>query len=161
MIIRLARNSDGEAVVRLVSRLMEELGFEGVDGKGLGEVFKDLVGGEGQGFAMVAEKDGKIIAICTVSGVIALRTRGIYGIVQEMYVSPELRGRGIGAELLQATLRQAQLLGCSMVEVGTPPEGVRQGRFYRRAGFKRFGDRFRYTVDAAGEIVGATLVVAQ
>lgn len=148
MLIRLARDSDGEATVRLVSRLMEELGFKEFDGHGLKETFKDLVGGGTQGFAMVAEGDGTITALCTVSLVVALRTRGIYGIVQEMYVSPELRGRGIGAELLQATLRQAQLLGCSMVEVGTPPEGGRQGRFYCRVGFKRFGDRFRYTFDA-------------
>ena len=150
MIIRLAKNSDGAAVVRSVSRLMEELGFEDFDGEGLGEVFTDLVGGEGHGFAMVAEENGKITAICTVSKVIALRTSGLYGIVQEMYVSPEVRGQRIGAELLLAALRQAQLLGCSMVEVGTPPEGTRQGRFYCRAGFKRFGDRFRYTFDAAG-----------
>jgi hypothetical protein len=40
MLIRLARDSDGEATVRLVSRLMEELGFKEFDGHGLEETFK-------------------------------------------------------------------------------------------------------------------------
>ncbi len=123
---------------------MIELGFQKFDGQGLREVFIDLIQNDRQGFVMLAENDEAICAICTVSIILALRTKGIYGIVQKIYVLPELRGQKIGAELLLATLQHARSLGCSMVEVGTPPEGTRQGQFYRRVGFKRFGDRFRW-----------------
>lgn len=147
MNIRLARESDGDAVIWLVSDLMKELGFPEFNGKGLGKIFMGLVKSGKQGFVMLAERDETICGICAVSFVMALRASGVSGIVQEMYVSPELRGQKIGAELLVAALEHAQSVGCSIVEVGTPPEGSRQGRFYQRIGFKRFGDRFRYLFD--------------
>ncbi len=109
--------------------------------------FQGMVDGGKHGFVMLAESDDTICGICTVSFVVSLRTRGVYGIVQEMYILPELRGQRIGAKMLISTLEYAQSVGCIMVEVGTPPEGSRQSRFYKGVGFKRFGDRYRYKFD--------------
>ncbi len=149
MNIRLAKESDYEAVVRLVSELMIELGFREFEGESVDEIFMDFIQSEARGYVMLAESNENICGVCTVSIVMALRTKGVYGIIQEMYVLPGIRGQGIGEKLLEAALEYAQSVGCSMVEVGTPPEGSRQGRFYQGGGFKRFGDRFRYTF--AGE----------
>ena len=67
---------------------------------------------------------------------------------REMYILPELlRGQRIGAKMLISAIEYAQSVGCIMVEVGTPPEGSRQSRFYKGVGFKRFGDRYRYKFD--------------
>ena len=126
---------------------MIELGFPQFNGQGLGTIFMDLVQSGRQGYVMLAEKDETICDICTVSFVMVLQAIGVYGIVQEMFVSPELRARRIGAEMLVAALEHSQSVGCRMVEVGTTPEGSRQGRFYQRAGIKRFGDRFRHQFD--------------
>jgi GNAT superfamily N-acetyltransferase len=139
MNIRLAKESDYEAVVRLVSELMIELGFREFDGAGVDEIFRDFIQSEARGYVMLAESNENICGVCTVSIVMALRTKGVYGIIQEMYVLPEIRGQGIGEKLLEAALEYAQSVGCRMVEVGTPPEGSRQGRFYQGGDFKRFG----------------------
>lgn len=147
MNIRLAKESDGETVIQLVSEMMIELGFPEFDDRDLGKIFKGLEQGGKHGFVMLAESDETICGICTVSFVVALRTRGVYGIVQEMYVLPGLRNQRIGVEMLVAALEYAQSVGCIMVEVGTPPEGSRQNRFYKGVGFKRFGDRYRYRFD--------------
>jgi GNAT superfamily N-acetyltransferase len=61
-----------------------------------------------------------------------------------MFILPSFRRQGIGAQLLASALERARAGGFSMLEVGTPPEGARQGRFYARAGFLRFGDRWRF-----------------
>jgi GNAT superfamily N-acetyltransferase len=151
MNIRLAKNSDGETVIQLVSDLMIELGFPEFDGRNLGKIFLGMVEGGNHGFVMLAESEETICGICTVSFVVSLRTRGVYGIVQEMYILPELRGQRIGAKMMVAALEYAQSVGCIMVEVGTPPEGSRQSKFYKRVGFKRFGDRYRYKFDIKSE----------
>jgi GNAT superfamily N-acetyltransferase len=147
MNIRQAKNSDSEIVTQMVSDLMIELGFPEFDGGNLDKIFKGMVDGGKYGFVMLAEGDDAICGICTVSFVASLRTRGVYGIVQEMYVLPGLRGNKIGAEMLITALEYAQSVGCIMVEVGTPPEGSRQSRFYKGVGFQRFGDRYRYKFD--------------
>ncbi len=73
----------------------------------------------------------------------AIRSSGPYAIIQEMYVVPELRRQGIGAELVEEAISQTRLLGCSMVELGTPLNGQRQERFYERLGFQIVGSRLR------------------
>ena len=124
---------------------MIELGFGEFDEEGVDEIFMGFIQSEARGYVMLAESNENICGLCTVSTVMALRTKGVYGIIQEMYVLPGLRGQGIGEKLLETALEYAQTAGFSMVEVGTPPEGRRQGSFYKGGGFKRFGDRFRYT----------------
>ncbi len=80
MNIRLANKSDGETVIHLVSELMIELGFPEFDDRDLGEIFKGLEQGGKHGFVMLTESDDTICGICSVSFVVALRTRGVYGI---------------------------------------------------------------------------------
>ncbi len=104
MNIRLAKESDYEAVVRLVSELMIELGFREFDAEGVDEIFMDFIQSEARGYVMLAESNENICGVCTVSIVMALRTKGVYGIIQEMYVLPGIRGQGIGEKLLEAAL---------------------------------------------------------
>ena len=75
----------------------------------------------------------------------ALRSRGRYAIVQEMFVEPALRGSGIGASLLHFALDEAAASGCRFVELGTPLGGARPIAFYEREGFARVGERLRWT----------------
>ena len=144
--LRLAGPSDAMVVIELVAKLMTELGFSPYDSRGTDSVFPGFVEDGTSGFIMVAEAEGVIAGICGVSAVLALRTRGIYGIVQEVYVLPEYRRAQIGEALLKTSIDHARALGYAMVEVGTPPDGERQGRLYQRSGFRRFGDRYRHTL---------------
>lgn len=144
--LRLAGSPDARVVTELVAKLMIELGFSSYDSSGTDSVFQGFAEDGTSGFIMVAEVENLIVGICSVSTVLALRTRGAYGIVQEIYVLPEYRDARIGETLLKASVDHARALGYAMVEVGTPPDGERQGRFYRRSGFKRFGDRYRHTL---------------
>jgi GNAT superfamily N-acetyltransferase len=95
------------------------------------------------GFVFLAESGGTPAAVCTVSLVHALRAAGRYAIVQEMYVAPDLRSTGLGAQLLARALDHARSLGCSFAELGTPLGGERQIAFYRRSGFFPVGERLR------------------
>ena len=52
-----------------------------------------------------------------------------------MYVAPQHRGMGLGAELLRTLIGLATEAGCSRVEVHS---GRRAVSFYEKAGFEHF-----------------------
>lgn len=148
MNIRCATSGDAEQVLSLVNRLLEELGGTPLPAKATNATFDRLVEDNGVGLILVGEEAGRLAAVCTMSFQDAIRTAGRYAIVQEMYVVPELRSSGHGALLMEGALLEAQKRGCTVVELGTPLNGVRQEQFYERIGFRPVGLRFRKLLNA-------------
>ena len=142
--VRLACRADSNSVVSLVGRLLAELGGAPPPAEEMAPALDALVGDCEAGFVALGESDGKPIAVCTVSYLQAMRTRGRYAIIQEMYVEPESRSTGVGMKVLQLALDHAVASGCRTVELGTPYHGERQIQFYRRAGFTEVGARLRW-----------------
>ncbi len=140
--IRPATSSDFDAVLTLVNELLVELGGEAIGRGAALAPFARLAAGQ-EGFVLAYEKDHSLVGVCTVSLVQAIRSAGPYVIIQEMYVIPEMRGEGIGAELVQEAASRARSLGCTMIELGTPLAGERQERLYARLGFEKVGSRLR------------------
>ena len=143
MAVRRAATADSDTVLSLVNELLMELGGQSIPSTRAQAAFGRLVADDQEGFILVYEKNNAIVGVCSVSLVQAIRSSGPYAIIQEMYVVPALRGRGIGATLVAEAVSQAALLGCSIVELGTPMDGDRQERFYERLGFQRVGSRLR------------------
>jgi GNAT superfamily N-acetyltransferase len=143
--VRLATAEDAEVAIELVGRLLVELGGVAPAHDAVRPTYDRLVGSTGTGFVVLGSVDGSTAAVCTVSYLEALRTEGPYAIVQEMYVEPDARSSGVGAELLRFVLDEARSTGCDTVELGTPMDGDRQVQFYERLGFRRVGERLRWT----------------
>lgn len=141
--VRLAAPADSAEVVRLVSALLVELGGSALEPARAREVYAELVASHDLGFVALAESEGTVTAVCTVSWAHALRSQGRYAIVQEMYVAPELRSSGVGRRVLELALAVARERGCPFVELGTPAAGARQIAFYRGSGFVPVGERLR------------------
>ncbi len=146
--MQIRRAVDGHApeVARMVNELILELGGQPLDTGPAQDVARRLVEQPDSGFAVVATLDGRAVGVCTVSYQSSVRTLGAYAIVQEMFVSPEHRGEQMGAKLLRSALETAAEHGCKVVELGTPPNGERQARFYEREGFRAVGARLRRVV---------------
>ena len=141
--IRLATARDRDAAIDLVRRLLTELGGTPAPAEAMAPVFSRFADDGPAGFVVLAEDDGRFVAVCTVSFVEALRSVGRYAIIQEMYVDPGARSSGVGMEVLRFALDHAIARGCAMVELGTPYHGERQIQFYQRAGFTEVGARLR------------------
>lgn len=141
---RLALPDDRDAVVLLVGSLLAELGGNPPPPDALAPVYDRLIAGGAAGFIAVGKNASKIVAVCTVSYLDAMRTRGKYAIIQEMFVEPEYRSTGVGMDVLGFALDYAVANGCQTVELGTPYHGERQIQFYRRAGFTEVGARLRW-----------------
>ncbi len=142
--IRLATAGDRDAAVDLVRRLLTELGGTPAPAEAMAPVYERFADDGPSGFVALAEDDGRLVAVCTVSFVDALRSVGRYAIIQEMFVDPSVRSSGVGMEVLRFSLDHAVSRGCAMVELGTPYHGERQIQFYQRAGFTEVGARLRW-----------------
>ena len=142
--VRLATASDETEAVGLVLNLLAELGATPPQPEEVSAVFHDLTSNQGSGFIVVGETEERVCAVCTVSFVQAIRTRGRYAIIQEMFVEPDARSTGVGMDVLRFALDHAVAAGCWSVELGTPAHGDRQIRFYERAGFTEVGARLRW-----------------
>lgn len=142
--VRLATPGDRDEVLRLARSLLIELGGSPAPAEELGWLFDELVAGNGTGFAVIAQQDGRAVAVCTASFQLAIRTAGKYCILQEMYVEPDSRSSGVGRAVIDFALRHAVDNGCQVVELGTPRTGDRQIRFYESAGFDNIGARMRW-----------------
>ncbi len=59
--------------------------------------------------------------------------------LEELYVEPEQRSRGLGARLLRAALREARRRGCAAVDLEVETAHPRAANLYRRHGFRQLG----------------------
>jgi ribosomal protein S18 acetylase RimI-like enzyme len=64
------------------------------------------------------------------------------GLIDELVVSREFRGQGVGRLLIAAALDRCRVLGCCEVEVSTERANLRAQEFYRRCGFDEEGVLF-------------------
>ncbi len=82
-----------------------------------------LLGGEGpDGFAELRLRRSKLAA-------------GPDAYLEELYVAPDLRGKGLGRALLEAAIELARAEGAGQIELGTSEDDVAARKLYESAGF--------------------------
>ncbi len=79
---------------------------------------------------------GRIVGMVSILYTVSTAEGGRSAWLEDMVVSPDLRGSGIGEQLLQTAVEQARAAGCRRITLLTDAENDRAIRFYGRAGFK-------------------------
>lgn len=105
---------------------------------------------------------GRLVAVGREGGILgwvaasAVSSRDAYrGVVEHsVYVSPDARGRGVGADLLGAFLRAADDAGIWTVQSSIFPENSASLALHDRAGFRRIGRRERIALMTYGPWAG-------
>ena len=59
--------------------------------------------------------------------------------IRRIYASQEYLGRGVGKELMQATISEAKLRGCDCIWLGVWEKNQRAIDFYEKWGFREVG----------------------
>lgn len=87
---------------------------------------------------LVADDRGDVIgyAYATVEGHDYMALRGPAGVLQDIIVDPEYRGRGVGRQLLDAALAELTARGAPQVVLSTAARNVSAQRLFARAGFR-------------------------
>lgn len=153
--IRLAQVADAPAVARLAmaltSEIMSRTGAPHFDVNEADTTLRceDYIR-SGRYLVMLAVRFGQHIGFASLSESQALYAGGIFGIVQEFFVLPGHRSRGVGRRLLQSVKQQAAMRGMTRLELCTPPlpEFQKTIDFYVREGFEPTGGRkMRFSMD--------------
>jgi len=90
-----------------------------------------------RGFLLIATEDEKLVGVAYVSTVWTLEHGGESCWLEELYVVPDRRDRGIGARLLSAVLETAKSRGCAAVDLEVDSQHERATKLYSRHGFQR------------------------
>src|SRR5438445_5432278 len=89
-----------------------------------------------RGRLLVATVAGRPIGLAALSFVWPLEHGGRSAWLEELYVEPAARGRGLGTRLLHAALRIAAETGAVAVDLEVDADHQRAGRLYARGGFR-------------------------
>jgi GNAT superfamily N-acetyltransferase len=120
MQIRRAVIDDETQAVNLLKKLLipsGEVDKEWSDGTGM---FRRIIENPDLGTILVADEDGAIAGITTLSFPAAIRCGGAYTCIEENIVDERFRGRGVGGKLLQAAIAEAKARGCRELQVNNP-----------------------------------------
>jgi GNAT superfamily N-acetyltransferase len=85
---------------------------------------------------LVAQVDGQIAGMCQLMVFRHFQRRGgRCAEVESMHVHPDFRGKGIGAQLLDAAVDAAWRSGCYRIQLTSNVQRTDAHRFYERRGF--------------------------
>lgn len=85
---------------------------------------------------LVLEREGVVVGMCQVTRTPGLSRSGAWrATIESVRVRADLRGRGLGAQLLQHAIELAKAHGCRLVQLTSDVRREEAHRFYGRLGF--------------------------
>lgn len=145
--VRIATDVDIPDVAAAVNNLLAELGGASDGPSTLEPVVRELLRAPDAGALLVAREGDALVGVIAASWQLAIHVPGRYALVQDLWVHPSGRGRGIGRELIRALADVARELRMLRIEVGLPSERFAAHSatesFYRDNGFSHLGPRMR------------------
>ncbi|HEY1339615.1 MAG TPA: GNAT family N-acetyltransferase [Bryobacteraceae bacterium] len=87
------------------------------------------------GGAWLIESEGKTSGYLVLTVCFSLEFRGRYGLLDELYLEPEARGRGIGKEALDFVAEECRRRGFAAVRLEVGLDNARALALYQREGF--------------------------
>ncbi len=135
MKIEVAETSDIPALCDLLESLFnQEVEFKpdrDLQIKGL----KSVIENDDVGDILVVRENKNILAMVNILYTVSTALGARVGILEDMVVSSEGRGSGIGSRLLESALEFAKEKGCQRITLLTDHDNVGAHRFYQKHGF--------------------------
>ena len=148
MRIRPARGEDAAAILSLIEGVFAEYGFIFDPRTDFPDIlsFDESYGGTGAAF-YVAEEQGVVAGTIAVE----LHPPGEEAEIKRLYVREGSRGRGLGRELAETTLRWARESGARRMRLWTDTRFTVAHRLYESLGFTKGGERLLGDVNESVE----------
>ncbi len=147
-VIRQAAIEDEAAVIELLKQLLlpsaEAINQDRYDWQRVAQTFRDVVADTGKGAVLVADEDGDLIGMITLSYPTAIRFSGKYASIEEFITAQQARGKGIGSQLLTAAITEARAKGCHEIQVNNPSKAGYP--VYVRQDFEDIGKHLRLRI---------------
>jgi GNAT superfamily N-acetyltransferase len=131
---RLATAEDASEIARLLHDFNSEYGSPSPGVEVLAPRLRALLAGD-QTFAVIAGQPPAPSAVALVTLRPNVWYAGPVALLDEMYVVPSRRGRGIGSAVLEYFIAESQRRGVELLEINVDEGDVDAQRFYERHGF--------------------------
>ena len=136
MDIRRARADDIPQLLALIRRYWDFEGIEGFAALRIELVLKELLAHPGgRGCVWVADTQGALGGYLIMVLLLSIEHQGLMGEIDEFFVLPEARSRGIGARLLAAAEADLRQCGGVRLQLQLAHANARGRSFYERHGF--------------------------
>ena len=129
---RAATVADAEEIARLLDDFNAEFGTPSPGVEVLSARLRVLLEG-GATFAVLAGTPAVAVALVTLRANVWYA--GHVALLDELYVVPALRGRGIGSAIMDQMMSTCRTRGADLVEINVDEGDVDAQRFYERHGF--------------------------
>ena len=106
-------------------------------------VLEQVVSDDSHGFLLLASRGSQPVGVAYVAIILSAEHCGKVGWLEELYVAPKHRSKGVGRALLGAVIKQARELGIIAIDLEIDAAHRRAARLYRRFGFRSL-DRSRW-----------------
>ncbi|MFI5021466.1 MAG: GNAT family N-acetyltransferase [Alphaproteobacteria bacterium] len=133
----LAREADVDALLGMARAFHVEDGHP-LDTRGEAAVVR-VAKGEPLARAWIARIGREAVGYVVVTLGYSIEYGGRDGFIDDLYLVPELRGRGLGRKMLAFTLSQAAQLGIGTLHLEVETSNDQATRLYRSAGFEATG----------------------
>ncbi|MGZ5056075.1 MAG: GNAT family N-acetyltransferase [Methylobacter sp.] len=87
------------------------------------------------GLIVVARQDGQIVGMVNLLYTVSTALGDRVALLEDMVVSPNVRGSGVGSRLLEQAIQFARLDGCKRITLLTDRTNEPAQRFYQKHGF--------------------------
>lgn len=134
----------GECARLLVAQL-EEHGIAPPADR-LARVLEEVVADSARGFLLLALEEGRAIGVAYAAAILSAEHCGPVAWLEELYVAPDCRGRGIGTALVNAVVERAREAGLVAIDLEIDAGHGRAASLYQRLGFRRL-DRSRWVME--------------
>jgi GNAT superfamily N-acetyltransferase len=132
--IRGALAADAEIVTRLLAEQLAEHAI-GTPADAIRNAVEGALCDDGRALVLLAERRGQAVGVAYVSFTWALEHGGKSAWLEELYVVPDERNRGIGTAMLGAVIDKAAAAGAAAVDLEVDSGHTRAARLYERTGF--------------------------
>jgi GNAT superfamily N-acetyltransferase len=118
--------------------LVQQLAEHRVDASAeqLSCVLEKIVVDAARGFVLLARENGRIVGIAYVATILSAEHCGLVAWLEELYVMPSHRSRGIGTALIAAMIERARKAGIVAIDLEIDAGHSRAESLYRRLGFR-------------------------
>jgi GNAT superfamily N-acetyltransferase len=131
--IRPARIEEIEEMLPLIRAYCEFYETEPND-EGLREMFRTLIMDASQGAVFIALDDGTAVGFATLDWKWSSLKAAQVGYLEDLFVDPDARGKGIADALIEVCAERCRELGLPAMEWLTAPDNLRAQQVYDRTG---------------------------
>jgi ribosomal protein S18 acetylase RimI-like enzyme len=131
--VRPARTDEIEEMLPLIRAYCEFYETE-PDDEGLRSMFETLISEPSQGAIFIARDGGKAVGFATLDWKWSSLKAARIGYLEDLFVDPETRGRGIADALIEICAARCRELGMPAMEWLTAPDNHRAQKVYDRTG---------------------------